>query len=567
MQPHRLSLSVILMLGWGLFCVFFTAPMALASDTTPNGNVPVKEHPLEPPDTSSPRATLYSFINYAEKQWLLASDREIRTVANNDRGLRTLDVSKLPPAVQDDAALEAGLLLFDVFNRISIPEAEEIPDALQVKQDQLKRWTIPHTAITIALETEGPRAGEWLFTSDVVNNAKEYYYQTRHLPLKSGAVIEDGYRLYLSSSGELVSWVRLLPAWAHAVYFEQTLWQWGLMILILVIAGLFILYSLRWTFRPCPSVGASIQRKLAGSVSIMLATSLVLYLLNEQLNITGATGVVVRSVLYTVFYLAMAWGVMLLGSLVAERIIARPSIKPESASAQLIRMSMTIASLGVSLFVVVAWGQSLSIPVAGILTGLGIGGIAVALAAQSTLENFIGSITLYIDPPVRVGEFCSFGDKEGTVEHVGWRATRIRTRERSVLTIPNAEFSKLQIDNRGLRDRILYKTILNLRLETTSEQLNSVLFRIKEILQENKSIDKDPARVRLVSIGPYSLDIEIFAYVITTDINEFLRVQEEISIQILHEIEKAGTALAPPASIHYQITEKPIESVDNALTQ
>jgi small-conductance mechanosensitive channel len=201
------------------------------------------------------------------------------------------------------------------------------------------------------------------------------------------------------------------------------------------------------------------------------------------------------------------------------------------------------------------------------LTGLGIGGIAVALAAQSTLENFIGSITLYLDPPVRVGEFCSFGDKEGTVEHIGWRATRIRTRERSVLTIPNAEFSKLQIDNRGLRDRILYKTILNLRLETTSEQLNSVLFRIKEILQENKSIDKDPARARLVSIGPYSLDIEIFAYVITTDINEFLKVQEEISIQILHEIEKAGTALAPPASIHYQITEKPKESADNALAQ
>ena len=220
-----------------------------------------------------------------------------------------------------------------------------------------------------------------------------------------------------------------------------------------------------------------------------------------------------------------------------------------------------------SLFVIVAWGQSLSIPVAGMLTGLGIGGIAVALAAQSTLENFIGSITLYLDPPVRVGEFCSFGDKEGTVEHIGWRATRIRTRERSVLTIPNAEFSKLQIDNRGLRDRILYKTILNLRLETTSEQLNSVLFRIKENLQENKSIDKDPARARLVSIGPYSLDIEIFAYVITTDINEFLKVQEEISIQILHEIEKAGTALAPPASIHYQITEKPKESADNALAQ
>jgi len=341
MQPHRLSLIVILMLGWGLFCVFFTAPMALASDTVPNGYVSVKEHPLEPLDTSSPRATLYSFINYVEQQWRLASDREIRTVAKNDRGLRALDVSKLPPAVQDDAALETGILLFDVFNRISIPEPEEIPDALQVKQDQLTRWTIPHTAITIALETEGPRAGEWLFTSDVVNNAKDYYYQTRHLPLKTGAVIEDGYRLYLSSSGELVSWVRLLPAWAHAVYFEQTLWQWGLMILILVIAGLFILYSLRWTYRPRPNVRPTIQRKLAGSVSIMLATSIVLYLLNEQLNITGAIGVVVGSVLYTIFYLAMAWGVMLLGSLVAERIIARPSIKPESASAQLIRMSMT----------------------------------------------------------------------------------------------------------------------------------------------------------------------------------------------------------------------------------
>ena len=139
MKPHRLSLIVIMILGWGSFGIFITTPTVLASDSATNNYASATEHPLEPLDTSSPRATLYSFINYVEQQWRLTSDREIRTVAKNDRGLRALDVSKLPPAVQDDVALEAGILLFDVFNRVSLPEPEEIPDAFQVKQDQLTR--------------------------------------------------------------------------------------------------------------------------------------------------------------------------------------------------------------------------------------------------------------------------------------------------------------------------------------------------------------------------------------------------------------------------------------------
>jgi MscS family membrane protein len=200
---------------------------------------------------------------------------------------------------------------------------------------------------------------------------------------------------------------------------------------------------------------------------------------------------------------------------------------------------------------VIAVLQNLGVNITGILAGLGIGGLAVALAAQKTVENLFGGVTLLLDQPVRVGDFCRFGDKIGTVEEIGLRSTRVRTLERTVVSIPNAEFASIQLENFARRDRIWLKPVIGLRYETTPDQLRYVLVEIRKMLYAHPRVERDPARIRFVGFGAYSLDLEIFAYVNTTDFGEFLAIREDIQLRIMDIVAASGTGFAFPSSTTY----------------
>jgi MscS family membrane protein len=472
--------------------------------------------------------------------------------------LTCLNVSQVPPAQRDDAAREAAILLFDVFNRIPIPPLEEVPDEPEMERRDGTRWRVPHTPITIARVEEGARAGEWLFTPETVDDARSYYRRTRHLPLKPDAVVRDGYRIYLGVSGWLIpaSWLAALPDWAHEVYLEQTVWQWGGLLFVLAVLLSLALGVVRWSRRAPPRERPSAGRALIGPISLILILGAALYVIDEQLNITGIVLVVIRHLLNSLSFLAMAWGTLLVGRLVVDVVHRSPRFHPQTLNEQFVRVSVRLLVFFALAGIFAVWLHSLGVPVFGVIAGLGIGGIAIALGAQRTIENFFGAFTIFADRPVRVGDFCRFGDQMGTVESIGLRSTRIRTLERSVLTIPNAEFARFQLDNLALRDRMLMKTTLNLRLETTTEQLERVLRRVRELLIADERVYDDPARIRLVAVGPLSLDLEIFAYIKTSNTNEFLAIREELFMKVLGVIEEAGTALAPPAVVQYNVEEE-----------
>jgi len=189
--------------------------------------------------------------------------------------------------------------------------------------------------------------------------------------------------------------------------------------------------------------------------------------------------------------------------------------------------------------------------VTGVLAGLGVGGLAVALAAQKTVENLFGGVTLVADQPVRVGDFCRFGDRVGTVEEVGLRSTRVRTLDRTVVTIPNSEFTVLPLENYTQRDRIWFHATLGLRYETTADQLRHVLVGLRELLRADPRVDPDPARVRFVGFGAYSLDLEVFAYIRTRDFGEFLGIREELLLEIMDCVAASGTGFAFPSQTVY----------------
>jgi len=188
-----------------------------------------------------------------------------------------------------------------------------------------------------------------------------------------------------------------------------------------------------------------------------------------------------------------------------------------------------------------------------ILASLGVGGLAIALAAQKTIENLFGGVSVISDRPVSVGDFCRFGDRVGTVEDVGLRSTRIRTLDRTVVTVPNAQFASMTLENFSQRDKMWFHLTLNLSRETTPDQVRTLLASVTRILADHPKVQTGSLPVRFVGVGSYSLDVEVFAYVLTPSFDEFLQLQQDLLLSILDAVETAGTALALPtqASIHY----------------
>lgn len=185
------------------------------------------------------------------------------------------------------------------------------------------------------------------------------------------------------------------------------------------------------------------------------------------------------------------------------------------------------------------------------LAGLGIGGIAVAFAAQKTLENLLGGVLIITDQPIRVGDFCKIGNVMGTIEDIGLRSTRIRTLDRTVVSVPNGQMAAENLENFGVRDKIWFRPTLPLRYETTADQLRYVLAEIRRMLYAHPMVESQSARIRFVRLGGSSLDLEIFAYVLTSDYNRFLEVQEDLLLRIMDIVESSGTGIAFPSQTAY----------------
>ncbi|MGC2718525.1 MAG: mechanosensitive ion channel family protein [Candidatus Acidiferrales bacterium] len=181
------------------------------------------------------------------------------------------------------------------------------------------------------------------------------------------------------------------------------------------------------------------------------------------------------------------------------------------------------------------------------LAGLGIGGIAIAFAAQKTLENLFGGVSVLADEAIHVGDVCRFGNTTGTVEDIGLRSTRVRTLERIDLSIPNGALATMNLENLARRDKFLLNQTLGLRSETRRDQLLYVLAEIRKLLYSHPRIEAETARVRFIGIGESSLDVELFCYVKTTESSEFQALREDVLLRIMGIVESSGTSFSSPS--------------------
>jgi MscS family membrane protein len=191
--------------------------------------------------------------------------------------------------------------------------------------------------------------------------------------------------------------------------------------------------------------------------------------------------------------------------------------------------------------------SGLGVNVTAALAGVGIGGLAIGLGAQKTFENLLGGISILTDKALVIGDPCRIGDQRGVVEDIGLRSTKLRTEERTVVTIPNGTVATAILENYRQRDKILFRQLVRLRYDLSSDHLRYVLDEVRSVLQQNNYVENATSRVRLLRMAEYSIEVEIYAYILIRDYTEFLAQQEELILSIVEAIEKTGAAIALPS--------------------
>jgi MscS family membrane protein len=256
----------------------------------------------------------------------------------------------------------------------------------------------------------------------------------------------------------------------------------------------------------------------------------------------AAVHVALKATGLVTFYWALARGIDVLDHVVTGSVWSRTH--PSTRS--LLPLASKVGKVFVVMLAAVAFLSELGYPVTSLVAGLGIGGVAVALGAQKTLENLFGTLSIGADQPFLQGDAVRVGDLSGTVEVVGLRSTRIRTQDRTLVTIPNGKLADLQIESFAPRDRLYLGASLRLVYGARAEQVRAILAGLEAVLRAQPKLWPEGMSVRLVGLGEYSLNIDVQAWFATTNWNEFLVIRQEALLSFLEVVERQGSALAFP---------------------
>jgi MscS family membrane protein len=528
-----------------------------------------EDHSLAPADTSSPRATLESFVAIVDaisadlKSGPTSPELRDRIRRRIARVATCLDLSEVAPSLVDSKRRQAVVNLKEVLDRIELPVAAEMPDVEVVVASKLTRWRVPGTEITLVRIPDGERAGEWVFSADTVERSEEFYRRVEPLPYRADAGSPGLHAMYVESPGWMIpqAWVRSLPDWARRQFWDVTLWQWGAVLTLLLGGAGLVAAAFAAARRGAGRPGAGPLVFTLAAPLVLIGTCLAIdFLFTSQVRITGDVLFAAKTALRVGMFSGCVVLVQAVLTRLGEAVIRSRRLRPGTIDTQVMRLGFRILTVVAMAWMVILGADSMGISVAPLIAGLGVGGLAVALAAQHTVENFIAGLVLFADKPVRIGDACQFGEHRGTVEQIGLRSTRIRGIDRTVVSIPNAEFAKLRLVNYTRRDKILLKTVLGLRYETTADQLRHLLAALRQLVAQHPRIDAESARVRFTGYGAYSLDVEIFALAETNDWATFLAIQEDVLLEVMDVVVGSGCGFAFPSQTHYMATDTGVDA-------
>ena len=531
-----------------LICICVLCPVARAQ---------VPEHPLEPPDTTSPRATilaLTSAVTQAYAQWANTGEGRTRRnfvqrMAMATRLTRLFDLNDIAPSLRMNVARETTVYLKEIFDRIAMPPESEIPDAVVIAAmpGGLARWTIPHTEITLVRIKDGLQEGHYVFSAETDNRAREAYLCVQHLPYKPGAT-EGLYELFASEPGWLIprSWVHALPSWAKTRYDNQAVWQWVGLCAILLLAGIVMVVIYR--------IGARFSRHKEGlryylaiifPLLAMLVPALTTYFLGHGLFITGNLFVVLTFSLDLISLGALVVVILALANRVAAAVASSRWFQPRSVDAQLVQLLIRVCGVAGAVVTLLEGGRYLGVPLTTLVAGASVSGLAVALAAQDSLKNLFGSFMIILDKPFQVGDKIKIKGYEGAVEVIGLRSTKLRLASGNVATIANEEMARLDSENISRCTHLRRSENIHLRTDTPLEKIRRSLEIIRALLENHEGLDaKCPPSVQVTSLGPDAIAIAIVYWYFPPDQAAFAAFNEQFSLKLLEQFAAEGIRLA-----------------------
>ena len=364
------------------------------------------------------------------------------------------------------------------------------------------------------------------------------------------------YRATFSSSVEAL--IDILPEWSENEWFGVEIWQYLAVFLWLLIG--FILKKIfefvldNYIRRITTKTRFTWDDDLLDSVHkpagfIFLMGFFLLSYTNLQLSVT--VNLYLSKILSIAIAAGFVWLFYNLADVFSKYLLVVTSKTETLLDDQLVPLIRKTLRVFIVVMGVILILQNNGYNVASLIAGLGIGGLAVALAAKDTLANFFGSITIFADKPFKIGDWVKLAGVEGTVEEVGFRTTRIRTFYNSLVSVPNATISTTEIDNLGMRKYRRFKTILNLTYSTSPEQMEAFVEGIKAIVKANKHFRQDYYEVHFNAMGSHSLDVLVYVFFEVPDWSTELQQRHNFLLEILRLAKEVGVEFAfPTQTLH-----------------
>lgn len=516
---------------------------------------PVGANAVGPIRTESPRATMETWLrlrDQVEIETLSYLDRPSRSGAAvlallSDQFNSLIDLSAVPAPARRETGVRTYSLLMDIFGRIGAPDLAAMPDLDAVKETDENVFRIPRTPLRLVRIDSGEREGEFLFDGSTVRIAPWFLETIRDLPLDTRLDTDSITTFGKQLTGPLIppSLVEAVPEPLKRLWLDTPIWKAAALLgaiafLIALLVGLHRMLSRR---RPADPSRALLSRAIF-PLGILVVSMAVVPFLATELNLSGRFANRLASAETVVEHIALAWLLWLAVRYAAEWFVRPSHVPDDTLDADMLRLLSSTAGIVGAMIVLALGGQAIGLPVLSVLAGLGIGGLAVALAVRPTLENLIGGVILYVDRPVSVGDFCTFGDQRGSVECVGIRSTKLRALDRTLISVPNAQFADMQIINWAECDEMLINETLGLRYETTVDQLRYVLAELRRMLHAHPRINSDTVRVRFWGYGMSEIKVNVRVYAATREWNDFFAIREDVFFRIFEIVREAGTDFA-----------------------
>jgi len=499
---------------------------------------------------ASPRATMRTFIEGMNRG---GNGGEADVTA-------TLDLSSIPDAAQKEQAKRSAELLKEILDRFPLVLYQTIPDAMQIGDEETYTYRLEEDVNLVLhkIRSNNPVEREWKFSPETISELQALYDSVYDREL----LVEHDSNRPLSASLRIQNWLNdNYPILRNKVFLVEH-WQWiGLFAVIfsgLAASRLFsvaLVFVLGRAFRrdnlELDDEAKGRAKDFARPVRLMFMAWM-WWIGLGFLSMDPEAYAILKAAAVTITYGGAIWAGWTLIGLIGTYLWARA----ERTHNKFDDLVVPLVLRTLKVFVVVIGALAIAYEVAEdsfdqVLAGLGLGGLAFALAAKDTIANLFGSVMIIADRPFEIGDWIQVNDIDGSVESVGIRSTRVRTFYNSVVTIPNSELTNAVIDNYGKRKYRRIKQTLGLTYDTTPEMIDAFCEGVRQLIEEHPYTRKDYYHVYLNEFSAYSLDVMLYCFVQTPEWGTELRERHRLFSDILRLADKLGVEFAFPTETEH----------------